>query len=98
MLGEDVDLDVDDLTLADLPEVRSLLGLRYQRHREPVLVQRAHGQADAVDRDRSLLHQIASQARLDVDLEHAREPLLADRANGAGAVDVALDDVSAEAI
>ena len=48
--------------------------------------------------DRALLDQVAREPRLGVDLEHAREALLADRADRAGAVDVALHDVPAEAI
>ena len=65
---------------------------------KPSLEQRAHGQADAVERDRALLDQIALELRLDLDLEHAREALVADRAHGARAVDVALHDVPAQAL
>src|SRR5271166_6336712 len=98
VLGEDVDLDVHDRALADLAEVRALERLGDQRHREAVLVQGADGQADAVDGDGPLLDEVAGERRVCLDLEHPREALAAHRADAAGAVDVALDDVPAETV
>ncbi len=82
----------------DLAEAGPRERLGNQRHGEAAVIERADGQADAVDGDGALLDQIARELGLGVDLQHPREPLLAHRADGAGAVDVALDDVSTEAI
>ena len=80
-------------------QVGSLERLRDQRHLEAVVArQRADGEADAVHGDRALLDQITPQAGLLArDSQHAREALLVDRADRADPVDVALDDVPAQA-
>ncbi len=66
---------------------------------KPSLVERGDRQADAVDRDRALLDDVARQAPgRSLDARSRREALLADRAIVADAVDVAQHEVAAEPV
>src|ERR1700733_4026621 len=98
VLGEDVHLDVHGRARLELAEVGAFERLGDQRHREAALVERTDGEAHAVDGNRALLDEIAGELRLELDLEHPREALLAQRADAAGAVDVTLDDMPAKAV
>src|SRR3954453_1079175 len=98
VLGENVDLEVDGSPLPRPAERRPLQRLRDQRDREPVVADVRDRERDAVDRDRALLDDVAQQRRLGVDDDDAREALLARLADHAEPVDVALDDVAAEAV
>src|SRR5581483_2448561 len=101
VLGEHVDLDIDPVPGPQPAQVRALQCLRYQRHREAVLAKLGDRQADAVEGHRALFDQIAREVaagpRLDLEVEHAREPLLAYVCDGRGPVDVPLHDVTAQA-
>src|SRR4051812_15274418 len=98
VLGEDIDLEIDGSPLRRAAQRRALERLRDQRDREPVVADLGHGQRHAVDGDRPLLHDVAQQAGLGVDADDPREALLAHLAHDAETVDVALDDVTAEAV
>ena len=99
LLGEHVDLDVDERARADGAEVGALERLGDERDHEAMLAQRAYREADPVEGDGALLDQIALQRGVVAfDLEYARETLLADGEHCRGAVDVALHDVAAESV
>src|SRR5947208_2945876 len=98
VLGQHVNLQVDRGSRRDGPQRRALQRLGDQRDREPVLADVRHGERDAVDGDRALLHHVAQQRRVGVDGHHPRESLLADLADDPEAVDVALHDVAAEPV
>ena len=83
VLGEDVDLDVHARAhRRRSPSVVRCSVSGISETAKPSLGQRADRQADAVERDRALLDEVAPQARLDLDLEHARDPLGADLRDG----------------
>src|SRR4051794_30609773 len=98
IFGEDVHLEIDGSPLPCATQRRALQRLRDQRDREPVVADLRHGERDAVDGDRPLLDDIAQQRRLGVDDHDAGEPVLAHLAHNAEAVDVALHDVTAQAV
>src|SRR6185436_18823697 len=98
VLGQHVDLEIDGSPLPRRAERRALQRLRDERHAEVILADVAHGQRDAVDGDRALLDHVAQQRRLGVEGHDPGEALLAHLAHDAEAVDVALDDVAAEAV
>ena len=75
------------------PSVVTADGVRDHRHGEPVVQHVDHGEADAVDRDRALLDDVAQQVARHPD------PEVGDGLDDvADAVDVALHDVAAEAV
>ena len=81
LLGEDVDLDVERARLPIPPRLVRLSVSGISDTAKPSSTERAHGQANAVERDRALLHEVARRAAgSTLDLEDPREALLADRA------------------
>src|SRR3954449_3507094 len=97
VLREQVDLEVDDGAGGGGAQARALQGLGDEGDGEAHVVDRDDGQRDAVDGDRPLLHDVAQDLRLRLDRDHAREAVLAGPRHDADAVDVALDDVAAQA-
>src|SRR3954447_3404418 len=98
VLREHVDFQVDGSPRRRAAERGALQRLRDERHGEPLLAEVGDGQRDAVDGDRALLDDVAQQRGLGVDGHDPREPLVAHLADHAEAVDVALDDVAAQAV
>src|SRR5271154_1695942 len=98
VLGEHVDLDVADRAFLERAQAGAVERLGDERYGEAAVAEGADRKADAVEGHGTLLYQIALEAGVAFDLEHAREALLADRANAAGCVDVTLHDVPAEAV
>src|SRR5215207_3756875 len=78
------------------PERGPLERLGDQRDLEPLIVERSDGEADAANRDRAVLDQVALEPVGDGDAQPPRKAVLAHREQLADAVDVALDDVPAE--
>src|SRR5918995_3809647 len=88
-----VDLEVDPVAGAPVAQRRDRLGVRDDRHREPVVEHVDHGEAHAVDGDGALLDHVAEHV-----VRHA-DPQVGRRHDDlADAVDVALDDVPAEPV
>ena len=56
------------------------------------------GEADAGQRHRALVDHVAGELGREADAKAPREAVLGDREHGGDAVDVALDDVAAEAV
>src|SRR3954452_2055939 len=98
VLGEDVHLEVHRRAARRGAERRALERLGDQGHGEVIAVDRGDGQRDAVDRDRPLLDDVAQEVRVGFDRDDAGEALLAHVADRPETVDVALDDVAAEAV
>src|SRR5436190_14001560 len=98
VLREHVDFQIDGSPRRRSAQGRPLQRLGDERHREPVVAEVGDGQRDAVDGDRTLLDDVAQQRRLGVDDDDPREPLVTHLAHHGEAVDVPLDDVSAQAV
>ena len=96
MLGDHVHLEVDPVAGLPAAERGAGEGLGDQAHREAVVPGLHDGEADAVDRDRPLVHQVAGQVGGQAHLDDL--PVLAGSTadDGADSVHVALDDVAAE--
>src|SRR5687768_15780243 len=93
VLGGDVHLEVHTGAAALRPERRDVAGVRDDRHCEPVVERVDDGEADSVDRDRSLDHDVAHQLAIAPDMEVGRR--VGDLAHG---VDVSLDQMAAEPV
>src|SRR4029077_21102185 len=93
VLGDDVELDVDGVTRALVPERGDLGGVGDHGDGEPVVVDGGHGQAGAVDRDGTLVHDVAQEVGRDGDAQVRRR-----LDDGAHPVDGALHDVGAQAV
>ena len=63
VLGDQVELQVDTVAGPAGPQGGDLGGVGDDGHREPVVGQVNHREADAVDRDRPLLHHVAGRRR-----------------------------------
>ena len=62
VLADHVDFEVDAVAKRRTAQVRVRHRERHNLHVEPIGAEARHGQADAVDRDRSLVHEIAAPA------------------------------------
>ncbi len=98
VLGEHIHLQIDGPAGFGRAQRRALQGLGDQGHGERDVVDRRDGQRDAVDRDRALLDDVAQQFGRGVEGDDPGEAVLAGRAHHRHAVDVALDEVTAETI
>lgn len=98
VLGDDVHLEVDRVAGLLAAERGQVEGGGDEADGEVVRARVDHRQADAVDGDGALHDHVAGEVRGERDLHDL--PVLGRRAceDRAGAVDVALDDVSAEAV
>ena len=93
VLGHDVELDVDRVARALVPERGDLGGVGDDGDGEAVVVDGGHGEAHAVDGDRALLHHVAEEVGGDGDAQVGRGV-----DDDADRVDVALDEVAAEPV
>src|SRR6266511_1507789 len=99
VFGDQVDFEVDGRTDAFVPERRDGEGVRDGGDVERIVAERGHGEADAVDRDRTLLDDVAQHLGGRGEREAGRP--VGQRVTGGDAsdgVDVALDQVAAELI
>src|SRR6516165_1005312 len=71
--------------------------MRNQRDTQPLILDVDKSQADAVHRDRSLRHHLRRQRALCAEPEHCPWSVAVDPFEHAAAVDVPLDEMSAEA-
>src|SRR4051794_35628044 len=92
VLGQDVDLEVDDRAGGGGAEGGALQGLRDEGHGEARVVDGDHGERDAVDGDRPLLDDVAQDVAVGLDRHDPGEALVARAGHDAHPVDVALDD------
>ncbi len=82
-----------------LAEIRPLQRLWYQRNGKGFAIEPGHGQRDAVDGDRALLDDVAQHLRRGARSATRRaNPSSVTAETVPDAVDVALDDVAAEAV
>src|SRR5437868_5289747 len=97
VLGDDVDFEIDRRPHGRLPQRGELTRGGDQRHLEPLVSHGRHRQRHPVDGDRALLHHIPRQRGRQADAHDF--PVVEGRAgnHSAGAVHVALHDVTAEA-
>src|SRR5439155_15421967 len=93
VLGHHVDLEVDAVAGLPGPQRRDGRGVRDDRHREAVVERLDHGQAAAVDRDRSLLDDVAQHV-----LRHPDAQIGCGADDLADAVDRALHEVAAQPV
>src|SRR5579875_2799898 len=100
VLGDHVGLQVNRIAWPGGAEGGPPQRLRDQADLEPALrlAQRGHGQADPVDGDRPLFHDITGDGARHADPDPVPVPGGAPRQHGAGAVHVALHEVAAEPV
>src|SRR3954452_11993088 len=75
VLGQQIDLEVDDRAGGGAAQARALQGLRDEGDGEAHVVDGDDGQGDAVDGDRSLLDDVAQDVRIGLDRDDAGEAL-----------------------
>src|SRR3954468_18083147 len=98
VLGEHVHLQVHHAARGRLSERRALERLGDQRDRKTAVVHAGHCKRHPVDGNRALLHDISKELRGSSHAHDAREALLRNALDAAGAVHVALHHVAAEAV
>src|SRR3954470_8530795 len=98
VLRHHVHLQVDLTAHIRLSQGRARERLGNQRDVERLVVDAGDREAHPVDRDRALLDRVAQHLRRRLHRQHAREAVLAHRGDDADPVDVALDDVTTEAV
>lgn len=97
VFGENIELEIDESARLEEPQVRLFPGVRNDPDDETLSRPLRDRQADAVDCDRTFGRDVAREVVRQIDLEAEIRALLLKTENARGAVDVALDEVSAEA-
>src|SRR5690349_13059294 len=98
MLGEDIGLDIDAVAGLDQAQGGHGEGVGDEHDGEPLGLNVDQGEADAVDGDRSLGDEEWGPTRVEVEGEEVPLPFRAALAERGGRVDVALDEVAAQAV
>ncbi len=96
VLGEDVNLEVDGIAGGKLSEGRGLERVWDQGSRDGLAIHRGDGQGHAVEADRSLLNAVAGKVRRHPEAQVRTVPVRLEAEDLADAVDMALDEVTAE--
>src|SRR5262245_127971 len=96
--GQYVALDVHPIAGLRAAERRPLERLRDQRNLHRGLVEGGNREADSLDRDRTVLDGVGEELAGELDSQAAGDALLRDGGNGPGPVDMALDDMTAQAV
>ena len=97
VFGDDVAFEVDHIAADALGQRRLLVGVRDGRDGQARLGHARNGEADAVDGDRALLHDVAQDVGIRVDGVPDGGIVTLDARNRARRVDVPGDEVPAEA-
>ena len=98
VLADQVDTQRLSGARVGLAEIGARQGLGDQRDLDPIVAKRRDGEADALQRYRTLGDDVARERGGELHPQALGKAIRLDREHRRGAVDMALDDVAAEAI